>query len=284
MPPQRTLDDERRVRAADTDASLHPIARAFADDEVELRTETVAVALRVRPIQQRDAVEDVAVDHRNRPAILDLLDRVQEERRGHAVDGEPDAAERTAADRELAAEVVAGAHARQHVDRPHRIVRHQAAQVLDVGAAEHQLRRHRAFLFGKAARGHEHVFAVGPGAFTQEDRDLGGRRAVDLDGSPHEDETNHRHDEVPGANRNISNFEPPGCVRRRRLTGVLNPDRNIGDWRAAGSIEDDPADDTARGGRRGRLRLGERRHHERCHRNGHDAGHNVHGWSVDDRQ
>ena len=53
-------------------------------------------------------------------------------------------------DRELAAEVVAGRDARQHLDGAHRIVGEQVAQVLDVGAAERLLRRHGFLLLAEA--------------------------------------------------------------------------------------------------------------------------------------
>ena len=49
--------------------------------------------------------------------------------------------EAAAADAELAAQIVAGGDAGQHLHRAQRIVGQHAAQVLDVGAAEDLLRR-----------------------------------------------------------------------------------------------------------------------------------------------
>ena len=66
------------------------------------------------------------------------------ERRGKAVDGEIQVGEVAAADAELAAEIVAGCHARQHLHGPQRIVGQHAAQILELGAAEDLLSRHPA--------------------------------------------------------------------------------------------------------------------------------------------
>src|SRR6185369_11357649 len=102
---ERSLRDDGRVRAADAEAQLRSIARALTHVEVELGAETVAVALGIRAVEQRDAVENVAVHHRDRPAVLHLLDGMQQEGRRNAVEREVHARERAPAHRELAAEI-----------------------------------------------------------------------------------------------------------------------------------------------------------------------------------
>ena len=100
--------------------------------------------LHVAAAHQRNVLQDVAVDHRHRARARLVLDRangVQQVRRREAVERQVHVRKVAAANGELAAQVVAGRHARQHLDRPQRIVGKDAAQVLDVGAAQYLLGR-----------------------------------------------------------------------------------------------------------------------------------------------
>ena len=107
---------------------------SLAHAEVDFGAGAVAVPLRVRAVQQRDLVEDVAVQHRHRSAVVHLLHGVQQERRGNAFEGEGHAIDAGAADRELAAEVIAGGHRRQRLDGSERIVGQRAAQLQQLAA------------------------------------------------------------------------------------------------------------------------------------------------------
>src|SRR5262249_4879317 len=128
------------------DTGLCAIARPLAHVKVQLGAETIAVALRIRPVEQRDAVEDVAVDHRDRSSVLHLLYGVQEKGRRNAVERGIHAIEAAAANGELAAKIVAGRDPRQHLDRAHGIISEEAPEVLNLGAAERLLRGHRFLL------------------------------------------------------------------------------------------------------------------------------------------
>ena len=146
--PMRSFADDRCARAADGDTRLPPLARSLPEPEIELRAGAVAVALRVAAVQQRHVLENVAVDHRDRPRrgpVFDGADGVQQKRRGEAVDRHVHMGEIAAAHAELAAEIVAGRDPRQHLDGAQRVVGQHAAQILDVGAAEHLLRRDAGF-------------------------------------------------------------------------------------------------------------------------------------------
>ena len=66
-------------------------------------------------------------------------------------------AHRQAAHAELAAQVVAGGDAGQHMDGAHRIVRDDAAKLLQFVAAKHLLRGRRVFV---RAAGHIHRFRI----------------------------------------------------------------------------------------------------------------------------
>ena len=144
--------------------------------EIELGAEPVAVALRIRPVQQRDAVQDVAVQHGDRSAVLHLLHGVEQERGRDAVEREVHAPERAPADRELASEVVAGGDARQDLDGAHRVVGQQVAQVLDFRAPQRLLRRHRLLLLAESLAGDLHRLGIGPGAVAEDDGHVERRR------------------------------------------------------------------------------------------------------------
>src|SRR4029434_11056262 len=96
--------------------TLDAASRSFAHAEVDLGTGSVSVPLRVRAVQERDLIEDVAVQHRHRSAVVHLLQGGKQERRGYAFEGEGHAIDSGAADRELAAEVVSSGHRRQRLD------------------------------------------------------------------------------------------------------------------------------------------------------------------------
>src|SRR5262245_22598279 len=113
---------------------------------------------------------------------------MQQKRRGNTVQRERDPAKGTPPHGELAAEVVAGADAREYVDGAHRIVRHQTSEILDVSAAEHLLGRNGPLLFTESSSRHVDTLAVRTGAFAQHNSDLHGLTAFDLHRSFHEDE------------------------------------------------------------------------------------------------
>ena len=98
--------------------------------------------LHVAAADERHILQDVAVDHRDRAGarlILDRADGVQQVRRRETVERQVHVREIAAANGELAAQVVAGRDAGQHLNGPQRIVGKNATQVLDVGAPEHLL-------------------------------------------------------------------------------------------------------------------------------------------------
>ena len=99
----------------------------------------IAVTLRIRSGRQRDFLEHIAVHHRDRARVLHALHGVHEQRRRDAFEREVHVANGQAAHAELAAKIVAGRNARQHVDSAHRIVGDDAAQLLKLVAAEHLL-------------------------------------------------------------------------------------------------------------------------------------------------
>jgi hypothetical protein len=220
---------------------LGPIAGALAHVEIELGTETIAVALRVRPVQQRDPVEDVAVQHRDGAAVLHVLNGVKQERRRHAVEREVHPRERASADRELAAEVVARGHAREHLDCSHRIVGQQVAQVLDVGASQRHLGGYRFFLLPEALAGNGDRFRVGARAFTERHGELDGPAADDVDGPFHQNEADDRHVERSASRRNVGQLEPSLGVRLGRLLRILQLHGHVRDGCAVGAIDHDAA-------------------------------------------
>src|SRR6476620_10520564 len=92
------------------------IARSLAHQKAQLGARSIAVPLRIRPHCQRNFVEDVAVDHRNRSGVLNALHRVYEEWRRDAFEGEVHVRDAEAARAELAAQIVAARHSRQNLN------------------------------------------------------------------------------------------------------------------------------------------------------------------------
>ena len=179
--PDRPFADDRRARSAERDARLRAVAAAFAQRHLDLRAGAVAEALRVAAVVQRHRVEDVAVDHADGPAVLDALHAVAEKPARHAVDGQSDAAEVAAAHRELRVEIVGGGDARQDVHRAHRVVEHQAAQVLQVGAAQHLLGGHGGLALPEQIAGDFDAFGVGARAFGERNDEVDGPAVADGD-------------------------------------------------------------------------------------------------------
>ena len=103
------------------------------------------MALRIRACRERDLVQHVAVDHRDGAGVLDALHRVDEQGSRDAFEREVHVADGQSAHAELAAQVVARRHAGQDVDSAHRIVRDDAAQLLQLVAAENLFRRRGSF-------------------------------------------------------------------------------------------------------------------------------------------
>ena len=141
---ERPLDDERHARSADGGANLRPLARSGADVELDRGAGAVPRTLQVAAAHERDVLQDVAVDHRDRARarlVLDGADGVQQVRRREAVERQVHVREVAAADGELAAQVVAGGDAGQDLNGSQGIVGEDATEVLDVGAPEHLLGR-----------------------------------------------------------------------------------------------------------------------------------------------
>ena len=102
----RTFTEERRARAAQACAAAELVAAAFAGRQANLGAHLAARALRIAAREQGHTAQRLAVDHRDRAAVGDAVDGVHQIPRRDAVDHQPDVAERIAADRELAVEVV----------------------------------------------------------------------------------------------------------------------------------------------------------------------------------
>ena len=100
--------------------------------------------LDVPAADERHVLEDVAVDHGDRTRarlVFDRANSMEQVRRREPVEREVHVGEVAAAHRKLAAQIVTRRHARQDLNCPQRIVCEDAAQILDVGAAEHLLGR-----------------------------------------------------------------------------------------------------------------------------------------------
>ena len=141
---ERPFDDQGHARSADGGAHLRPFARPGADVELDRGAGAIPRPLHVAAAHERDVLQDVAVDHRDRARarlVLDGADGVQQVGRGEAVERQVHVREIAAADGELAAQVVAGRHAGQDLHGSQRIVGEDAAEVLDIGAPEHLLGR-----------------------------------------------------------------------------------------------------------------------------------------------
>ena len=117
-----------------------PLARAHG----EHRPHAVAVARGGRPRQESHGVEHVAVEDRQRVAVVDVADRVEGRGEADPVDGEPGRVEAASAGGETGAKLVVrgepgqGLHGAQRVARGHAREGHQ---LLAVEAARERRRR-----------------------------------------------------------------------------------------------------------------------------------------------
>ena len=251
----RPFDDARCIDGADREMALHPVARSLAHQEVDFGRGAIPVTLGVGPVQQRDFLEDIAVDHRNRSAVVHLLHGVQQERRGDALEREVHLPHAGAADRELAAEIVAGGDRRQHLHGAKRVVRQDAAQLLQLASADRLLGRDRRLatrdVTGARRSADVHRFGVGAGAFGEHDRHVGDSACRDRHGSLDEDEVHRGDVELLIADRHLRELESAVVAGDHGTAGGLQANRDAADAGAFFRVDDDAANDA--GGRRDRL-------------------------------
>ena len=117
-----------------------PLARAHG----ERRPHVVAVARGSRPRHERHRVHHVAVEDRERVAIVDVADRVERGLQANPVDGEAGRREAAAAGGEPGVVLVVGGDAGQRLHRTQRVARgdaRQGHQLLAVVAARERRRR-----------------------------------------------------------------------------------------------------------------------------------------------
>jgi hypothetical protein len=131
----RTFTEDGRARSAQAGAPAEPVTAPFPRGQIDFGAELTAGALGIASREQRHAAEHFAVDHGDRPAVVDVGGVHQIPRR-HAVHDQADIAERIAADSELAVKVVGGRRRRQRLNRAQGIVEHGAAQRLQFAAVQ----------------------------------------------------------------------------------------------------------------------------------------------------
>ncbi len=281
---QRALHDDRRVRHAGADVAPESIARAFTDQKVQLGAGVVAVPLGVRARRQRDFLEHVAVDHRDRAAVLDALHGVHEERRRNALEREVHVANGKAADAELAAQVVAGRDPRQHVNGAHRIVGDHAAKLLQLVAAEH-LPAAGGSRVGSTRRAHVHRFRVRARSRGDRNRDLQHLAGRNLDAAACQHEIDGRHVQLAVARRDVLEHEAAVARGNRHERGVLNAHRDLFERRAVAGIHHDASERSGRLGLRMERERKRDRERNRCGQwaMGHGRSSMVHRLPVDGR-
>ncbi len=216
----------RCVRPAHRDVEDASIARSIAQPEIDLRSRVAAVTLRITAVEERDVLQHVAVDHRDRTgraAVLDAAHRVEQVRRSEPVNGEGQMAEVAPTNRELAAEVVAGGDAGQDLHGAQRVVGEHAAQVEELGAAQHLRGRHGIGGRPEDVRPDRHGFAVGRRPLAEAHRQ---GRPVRRDGHfpAEEGVTHHGHVQAMGTRREAVYTEAAVRVGQDRLPRVLDHD------------------------------------------------------------
>src|SRR6185369_14254986 len=133
----RSLTNQRRIGAADGCPQLRSLPRALPHPEIHFCAEPIAKPLRVGAAGKRDLREDVAIDHRDRSSVDNALNGVDEKRRLDALERKLHVVDRTAANGELALEVVAAGDAWKDLNGAQRIVGDQSAQLLQVPGLKH---------------------------------------------------------------------------------------------------------------------------------------------------
>ncbi len=249
-PADRPFDDARGIDGADREMALHPVARSLAHQEVDFGRGAIPVTLGVGPVEQRDFLEDIAVDHRNRPAVVHLLNGVQQERRGDAFEREVHLPHAGAADRELAAEIVAGGDRRQHLHRPKRVVRQDAAQLLQLASADRVLGRDRRLsswdVPGTGSPADVHRFGVRASSLGEHDRHVGDSARRDRHGALDEDEVHGGDVELLIPDRHFRDLESPVVTGDHGTAGGLQAHRYAADAGAFLRVNDDAADGAGR--------------------------------------
>ena len=168
-----------------TPLTTHPVAPALAHEEVELGAGVIAVALRIRPGRECDLISTlpltIAIDPESCTSCtvctssgVGTPSKVKFKGVGH----------RKRAHAELAPEVVACRDAGQHLNRAHRIVGGEAAQLLELAAVERLLSA--CAVVCCSGCGDTDGFAVSAGSGGDRNRDIELHACGDLDRAPHE--------------------------------------------------------------------------------------------------
>ena len=178
---------------------------------------------------------------------MHLLHGVQQERRGDALEREVHLPHAGAADRELAAEIVAGGDRRQHLHGPQRVVREDAAQLLQLASADRLLGRDRRLatwdVTGARRSADVHRFGVGAGALGEHDRHVGDSARRDRHGPLDEDEVHGGDVELLIANRHLRDLESAIVAGDHGTAGGLQAHRYAADAGAFFRVDDDAAND-----------------------------------------
>ena len=177
---KRPFTKERRARATQACASVKFVAPAFPGREVNLGAQLAACALRIAAREQGDALERLAVDHRDGPAVGDAIDRVHQIPRWNPIDHQADVAKRVAANGKLTIEVVGCRRRRQRLYRTQRIIENRALQGFELAAVKRCASGNRVGLaLQRTCDGH--TLGIGTRTFRQPDRHVQGRsRDVDI--------------------------------------------------------------------------------------------------------
>ena len=175
-----TVDRERRGGAAHSEVALRRGARPLPQIQRQPRAECGRLTLRIRPAAERRLIDDVAVEDRHGAVgILGPACRMHQPSHRHAVDRLADVPEVAAADGEFAAEVVAGRHPRQRLNRAIGIVGEDAAQIPQLRARQRLTGRRGRVPRAKTVGDDRDLLHVTADAVCERNRDL--RRAVRLD-------------------------------------------------------------------------------------------------------
>ena len=235
----RTFSEHGRARAAQARASAELVAAAFASCEADLGAHLPARALRIAAGQQGDAAQRLAVDHRDRAAVGDAVDGVHQIPRRDAVHHQTDVAERIAAHRELAVEVVGRCRGWQGLDRPEWIVEHRAAQRFELAAVERRAAGDRIGLAPKRAR-HAHALGIGSGACREPNRHVERRFSyVDL-GAQQGVADDRCGDRLAATRRRQAESAVGVCFGAIRH--AFDVDRHTSDWHLGAIVDHDAGD------------------------------------------
>ncbi len=134
---------------------------------------------------------------------------MQQEGSLEALDREVHVPEVAAADAELASEVVAGRHPRQHLDGPERIVCQDSPQDLHFGAPQGLLGGRARFCRAERGRGHGDGLRIRPGAAAEGDTKVRGVALGEVQAALDEDVAHDRHRQPDAAPWQPTQLEGP---------------------------------------------------------------------------